>query len=85
MSQSDLFAPPAAEPAPRRVNLAFVRKTLLRTLWTARRAERQPWSDVQTKTWIERFPQLAALLPEEEGEAILGEFRDQLRRLGIDK
>jgi hypothetical protein len=65
------------------VNVGFVRKRLRQALRIARQAERRPWSPAETASWIERFPQLAALLPPEEGEPLAEAFREEMKRLGL--
>jgi hypothetical protein len=40
-----------------------------------------PWSEVETKSQERFFPELAALLPAEEAEALISEFRSELARL----
>jgi hypothetical protein len=40
-----------------------------------------PWSESETESWEKLFPELAALLPEEEAQALTAEFRSELARL----
>lgn len=79
MSQLPLF--PRPEPARRPPDLVFIRKSLNRLLRLARNAEIMPWSDGETASWERRFPELAALLPAEEADALTAEFRSELARL----
>jgi hypothetical protein len=81
MSQLPLFDSRPAEQPPREPDLDYIRKHLNRLLRTARKAERMPWTPARTKSWEGFFPELAALLPEEEGKALQAEFTAQLERL----
>jgi hypothetical protein len=81
MSQLPLFPRPHAELAQRPPDLAYIRKSLNRLLRLAREAQIMPWSDGETESWEKLFPELAAALPPEEGEALTSEFKNQLSRL----
>jgi hypothetical protein len=81
MSQLDLFKP-KAEPLPQRQpDLAYIRKSLNSHLRMARDAQILPWSEGETESLEKFFPQLAALLPAEEAEAMTSEFKSELARL----
>jgi hypothetical protein len=81
MSQLSLFDSRPAEQPAREPDLAYIRKHLNRLLRLARKAERMPWGPAQTRSWENFFPELAALLPEDEGQALAKEFAAQLQRL----
>jgi hypothetical protein len=81
MSQLPLFPPERAEPERRPPDLAYIRKSLNRLLRLARDAQIMPWSEGETASREKQFPELAALLPAEEGEALTSEFRSELARL----
>jgi hypothetical protein len=40
-----------------------------------------PWSEPEARSWEKLFPELAALLPAGEAEALTAEFRAELVRL----
>ncbi|MBA3446315.1 MAG: hypothetical protein H0T56_01660 [Pseudaminobacter sp.] len=81
MSQLSLFdsQKPLAEKRP--PNPDFIRKHLNRLLRLARNAEILPWSEAEAKDWERRFPELALLLPAEEGEALRAAFAAEMHRL----
>lgn len=81
MSQLNLFDSPKPAPEQRPPNTAFIRKHLNRLLRLARDAERLPWSEARAKSWEKQFPELAALLPREEGEAMRAAFEAEMKRL----
>ena len=81
MSQLPLFDSRPAEQPAREPDLAYIRKHLHRVLRQARKAECMPWTEAKTKSWEGFFPELAALLPEEEGKALQAEFFAELERL----
>ena len=81
MTQLKLFEPEhvmAPEPPPDLVN---IRKSLNRLLRLAREAEILPWSEPDAASWEKLFPQLAALLPAEEGAPMVSAFNRDLARL----
>jgi hypothetical protein len=71
----------AVEPVRRPPDLAFIRKNLNWLLRVARNAEVMPWSASDTIKWEQLYPQLTAMLPSDEGERLLSEFRTELERL----
>jgi hypothetical protein len=81
MNQLPLFRPKHAESERRPPDLAYIRKSLNRLLRLAREAQIMPWSEGETESWERLFPELAASLPVEEGEALTSEFRSELTRL----
>lgn len=81
MSQLPLFPRASAEPSQRSPDLAYIRKSLDRLLRLARDAQIMPWSDGETKSWEKLFPELAALLPAEEADTLVCEFKSELTRL----
>lgn len=81
MSQLPLFRPSQSQPGKSPPDLAYIRKSLNRLLRIARAAEIMPWSEAEAASWEKLFPELAASLPPEEGEALLSEFRNELNRL----
>jgi len=48
---------------------------------TLRNAERMPWSEAEARSWEALFPQLAALIEQEEGRTLLATFESELMRL----
>lgn len=85
MRQPDLFAPEPSAPERRPPDLPFVRKSLLAYLRLARNAEVLPWSEPKADWLTRHVPELAALLPPEEAEAVCAEFRAELARLRPDR
>ncbi len=81
MSQLPLFRPAQPQPDKRLPDLAYIRKSLNRLLRIARDAEIMPWSESETASWEKLFPELAASLPKDEAEQMMGEFRRELNRL----
>ncbi|MES0199001.1 hypothetical protein [Mesorhizobium sp. M0011] len=81
MNQLSLFDTELAVTEPRVPNAAYIRKHLNRILRLARQAERLPWSKAETESWEKLFPELAQLLPGEEGEALRAAFAAELERL----
>ncbi len=81
MNQLPLFRAEPAEPVQRPPDLAYIRKSLNRLLRLAREAQIMPWSEAETASWENLFPQLAASLPAEESETLAAEFRSELARL----
>lgn len=83
MSQLSLFQSDSPAPERRPVNLDYVRKHLNRVVRLAQAAERMPWSVVETQSWERQFPELAKLLPDEEGARLYELFEAEIRRLRI--
>lgn len=81
MNQLSLFETERAAAEPRAPNAAYIRKHLNRLLRLARQAERLPWSQAETASWEKLFPELALVLPPEEGEALRAAFVLELERL----
>lgn len=83
MRQPDLFAAPprSTERAP--PNLTFIRKALGRYLNLLRDAEILPWAEHEAHSLTQRFPALAAMLPDGEGAPLVDEFFTHLDRLGF--
>jgi hypothetical protein len=81
MSQLSFFDSPRPTPEKRPPNPEYIRKHLNRLLRLARNAERLPWSEPETRSWEKLFPELALLLPPEEGEALRSAFAIELERL----
>ncbi len=81
MSQLSLFDSPKPAPERRPPNLAFIRKHLNHVLRLMRGAEHLPWAEAEARSWEKQFPELARLLPIEEGEAMHREFIAELARL----
>lgn len=81
MNQLPLFRAEPAEPVQRPPDLAYIRKSLNRLLRLAREAQIMPWSEAETASWENLFPQLAVSLPAEESETLVSEFRSELARL----
>lgn len=84
MSQLSLFD--SARPAPenRPPNLSYIRKHLRAVLRLARKAERMPWGPADAAHWEKFFPELTALLPEDERRELDAEFARELERLKAD-
>lgn len=81
-AQPSLFDPPAAEKPPRAPpNLDLIRKHLAARLRTVRVASYLPWPESDMRHWEKFFPELARLLPPEEGEPLIAEFERQVARL----
>jgi hypothetical protein len=85
MNQLPLFRADPAEPVQRAPDLAYIRKSLNRLLRLAREAQIMPWSEAETASLENLFPQLAASLPAEESETLASEFRSELARLRSSK
>ena len=79
MRQLSLLQP--TPPAPRPPDLDAIRKHLLRALHIARDAEILPWSEGEASRWEKQFPELAALLPAEEGRELVCAFNAEIERL----
>jgi hypothetical protein len=58
-----------------------VRNRLERLIGQAREAEQMPWENVMVKLYEKIFPELAATLPEEEGQNYVRQFEQELQRL----
>ena len=76
--QPDLFAPaqPVWQPDPDKV-----RRRLERILAEARAAETMPWDWSQRSLFKKIFPDMAGLLPEEEGRQYVVQFEREWERL----
>lgn len=81
MSQLSLFDPPKLAPERRPPNLDFVRKHLRAVLKLVRNAERMPWGAADAAHWEKFFPELTALLPQEEWSQLDAEFAREIERL----
>jgi hypothetical protein len=81
MHQLNLFEAERAAPAPPPPNIPYIRKNLNRVLATARAAQIMPWNPTNQRHWESFFPELAALLPSDEGAAMCGAFAAELARL----
>jgi hypothetical protein len=81
MSQLSLFDPPPAPPKPKSPDFRAIRTDLLGALRRAAHANKMPWSAEAARKWEEDFPRLAELLPDGEGQELLGYFREQMERL----
>lgn len=81
MNQLSLFETERAATERRAPNIAYIRKHLNRLLRLARQAERLPWSQAETASWEKFFPELAQLIPGEEGEALRAAFVLEVERL----
>jgi hypothetical protein len=79
MHQPSLFDPPPPERAP--PNLETIRKHMRHILRVARNAVVMPWHEPDARKWERLFPELAALLPPEEGPAMLADFQREMARL----
>jgi hypothetical protein len=74
-----LFAKPVV--APRPADPVFIRKHLTALVRLVRNAERMPFDDGEAESWEARFPDLARLLPGDEGEQLHAAFAAELARL----
>jgi hypothetical protein len=81
MHQLNLFEAERAAPPPRPPNIPYIRKNLNRILATARAAQIMPWNPTNQRHWESFFPELAAMLPPEEGAAMCEAFAAELVRL----
>lgn len=81
MSQLSLFDSPKPAPEKRPPNPDFIRKHLNRLVRMARDAEILPWDEGEARSWEKLFPELAAYLPAEEGEALRHAFAAEMKRL----
>ena len=82
MRQPSLFDPPAAaKPERAPPNLAFIRKHLVARLRLVRQAQIMPWHNADAAHWEKFFPELARLLPPEEGEPMIAAFEAEMTRL----
>lgn len=72
--------------AAQRRDLGFVRKTLRWRLRWLRDSSLMPWSKPETESLERHLPELARLLPDQEADEWIGEFRAELARLrGISR
>jgi len=62
-----------------------IRDLMHKLLAEARGASSAPWSLRKTRSHMVMFPYMAEWLPKEEGEQLLLEFREEMRRLGHDE
>ena len=77
-SQPDLFA---AEPARWQPDPDKVRRRLERILAEARAADTMPWDWSKRSLFKKIFPDMAGLLPEEEGRQYVLQFEQEWERL----
>ena len=59
-----------------------IRAKMLRLVAEARAASSAPWPVRQVRSHMVMFPYMAEWLPKEEGEQLLLEFREEMKRLG---
>jgi hypothetical protein len=81
MNQLPLFRQDRCEPERRAPDLDYIRKSLERTLRFLRDARYVPWSEGETASHEKQYPLLAALLPAEEAETYVSEFKREMARL----
>ena len=62
-----------------------IRAKMLKLIGEARSAKHSPWPRRQVRTHMVMFPYMAEWLPKDEGEQLLLEFREEMRRLGHDE
>lgn len=62
-----------------------IRAKMHKLIAEARAAKSTPWPKRQVRTHMVMFPYMAEWLPPEEGEQLLLEFREEMRRLGHDE
>lgn len=62
-----------------------IRAKMLKLIAEARAAGATPWPLRQTRTHMVMFPYMAEWLPNEEGEQLLMEFMEEMRRLGHEE
>jgi hypothetical protein len=79
--QLHLFEAERPAPAPPPPNIPYIRKHLNRVLATARAAQIMPWNPARERHRESFFPQLARLLPPEEGAALREAFAAEIVRL----
>jgi hypothetical protein len=63
---------------------ATIRAKMEKLIAQAKAAQSAPWPKRQVRTHMVMFPYMAEWLPKEEGEQLLLEFREEMRRLGHD-
>lgn len=61
-----------------------IRSKMHKLIEEARAAKKAPWPKRQVRSHMVMFPYMAEWLPKEEGEQLLLEFREEMRRLGHD-
>ena len=81
MTQLSIFDEKTETPETSRLGPDFVRRHLLMLVRLAKAAEIMPWSEAETRKWEKLFPELALLLPENEGRVLQDTFTGELARL----
>lgn len=80
--QGALFDEPMAVPKVEPHTPDSIRELMLNLIAEARAASSTPWTLRKTRSHMVMFPYMAEWLPKEEGEQLLLEFREEMRRLG---
>lgn len=80
-SRNDLFGTAAPEPAVRQVDPDKIRRRLERILADARAAKQMPWDSAQQSLYQSIFPEMAALLPQDEAAQYCFQFEQEWVRL----
>jgi hypothetical protein len=62
-----------------------MRAQMLKLIAEARAADVAPWPKRRVRTNMVMFPYMAEWLPDGEGEQLLFEFREEMKRLGHDQ
>lgn len=62
-----------------------IRAKMKKLIAEARKAKTPPWPKRQVRTHMVMFPYMAEWLPKGEGEQLLLEFREEMKRLGHDE
>jgi hypothetical protein len=62
-----------------------IRAKMHKLIAEARAAKAAPWPKRQVRTHMVMFPYMAEWLPDGEGEQLLFEFREEMKRLGHDQ
>ena len=81
ITQPSLFDVKPAAPVERPPDLDFIRKNMHYILRVARNAQFMPWGPADTRHWEKFFPELAELLPADEGAELVALFHAELSRL----
>lgn len=99
-AQSDMFETPVAAerkpihsarygiiepPPPGGHTPETIRVKMQKLIDEARAAKTAPWPKRQVRSHMVMFPYMAEWLPKTEGEQLLLEFREEMRRLGHDE